>query len=162
MTNNYQDKIYRHPFELNDVLEARRRNRETIVFGNGCFDVLHVGHIRYLYSAKDLGDILIIAVNTDKSIARIKPEKKLVFPEDERLELIAGIGAVDYVVPLEEDNPISLINLFKPHIHTKGTDYNDRFIPERATVESYGGRVELVGDPKNHSSTQIIDGIKRS
>jgi len=159
--HNYQYKIYRNPFELNDILEARR-NDETIVFGNGCFDVLHVGHMRYLYSAKDLGDILIIAVNTDASIARIKPEKKLVFPEDERLELIAGIGAVDYVVPLEEDTPISLIKLFRPNIHTKGTDYIDRFIPERATVESYGGRVELVGDPKNHSSTQIINGIKRS
>ena len=160
MNVDYKEKIYLNPHKLNDILELMHRGKSKIVFGNGCFDVLHVGHFRYLHAARSLGDILTIAANTDASIRRIKPDKTIVYPEDERLEMLAGIGAVNYVVPLEEDNPVSLIKLFRPDIHTKGPEYEDKYIPERAIVESYGGKVMLVGDPKNHSSTQIIHEIR--
>ena len=156
----YQNKIYENPHDLLLALDNLRQEEKIIVFGNGCFDLLHVGHIRYLYSARELGDVLIMAVNTDESMQRIKPDREPVIPDYERFEIVAGIGAVDYVVPLEEDTPISLIKLFKPNIHTKGKDYLNRYIPERETVESYGGKVMLVGDLKNHSTTQILKEIR--
>ena len=156
----YQSKIYENPHNLLPVLDNLRQEKKIIVFGNGCFDLLHVGHIRYLYSAKELGDVLIMAVNTDESMQRIKPDREPVTPDYERLELIASIEAVNYVVPLEEDNPISLLKLFKPHIHTNGTDYIGRYIPEREFVVSYGGKVVLVGDLKNHSTSEILRKIR--
>lgn len=155
-----RSKIYLKPQGLVSYIEEYRKNNRTIVFGNGCFDLWHVGHTRYLYAAKSLGDILIIAVNTDDSMKRIKPDRKPIIPDYERFEIVAGIGAVDYVVPLEEDTPVSLIKLFKPNIHTKGTDYINRYIPEREFVENYGGKVMLVGDEKNHSTTQMLKDIR--
>ena len=155
-------KIYNSPQNLLPQLEKFRKEGKIIVFGNGCFELLHVGHVRYLFAAKALGDILIIAVNTDESMAKIKPVRKPVNPDYERFEIIAAIEAVDYVVPLSEDNPNSLLKLFKPHIHTKGTDYKLEDIPERGVVESYGGRVLLVGDPKNHSTSEMLKKIQNT
>ena len=148
---------------IDTVLERVARHRaggRTIVFGNGCFDLLHVGHVRYLQAAKRLGDVLIVAVNTDESMRRIKPERPPVQPDVERMELIAALEAVDYVIPLTEDNPISLIERIRPDIHTKGTDYTPQTIPERDAVERYGGRVAIVGDEKNHSTTDLRDRIR--
>lgn len=140
---------------LLERLAQHRRRGETIVFGNGCFDLLHVGHARYLQAAKRLGDVLVVAVNTDESMRRIKPDRPPVQPDAERMELIAALGAVDYVVPLSDDNPISLIERIKPDVHTKGTDYTPETIPERQVVERCGGRVAIVGDEKNHSTTDL-------
>jgi D-beta-D-heptose 7-phosphate kinase/D-beta-D-heptose 1-phosphate adenosyltransferase len=153
-------KFYENPADLVPVLEELRRQGKIIVFGNGCFELLHVGHVRYLFGAKAKGDVLVVAVNTDGSMKKIKPDRNPVNPDRERFELIAAIEAVDYVVPLSEETPVSLIRMLRPHIHTKGTDYTVERIPERQVVESYGGRVEIVGDPKNHSTTSMLRGIQ--
>ena len=162
MPYNLRNKIYEKPEELLPIINNRRNLGDKIVFGNGCFDLWHVGHTRYVYAAKSFGDVLIIAVNTDESMKRIKPDRKIITPDYERIEIVAGIGAVDYVIPLEEDTPISLIKMLKPEIHTKGTDYLNRHIPEKEVVESFGGKVMLVGDPKNHSTTQMLKEIRDS
>ena len=136
-------------------LERRRVRGEIIVFGNGCFDLLHVGHVRYLEAAKALGDILVIAVNTEASI-RTNPNREVSMnPCEERMELIAALEAVDYVVPLEAAVPIPLIEMFRPHIQAKGTDYTMEQMPERFAVEAGGGRIEFVGDEKTHSSSAL-------
>jgi D-beta-D-heptose 7-phosphate kinase/D-beta-D-heptose 1-phosphate adenosyltransferase len=153
-------KIFLDPQELLPHIEKKRTQGAVVVFGNGCFELLHVGHIRYLFAAKALGDILIVAVNSDASMKKIKPDRRPVNPDYERFELMAAIEAVDYVVPLEADNPISLIQLFRPNIHAKGTDYTLAQIPERHIVESYGGRVALVGDPKEHSTSKMLRELK--
>lgn len=154
-------KMYLNPDKLVPVLDELREKGKTIVFGNGCFELLHVGHVRYLYGARMLGDILIVAVNTDDCIARIKPDRKPVNPDVERMELIAALESVSFVVPLREDTPERLLKLFKPDIHTKGTDYKIEDIPERHIVESYGGVVKTVGDPKNHSTTNMLRELKK-
>lgn len=159
---NPLDKIYQNPEDLLPLLDNLRREEKTIVFGNGCFDIVHPGHTRYLSSARQLGDVLVIAVNTDESLNRIKPDKKIAQPYHERVEVIANFESVDYVVPLKENTPIFLLNLFKPHIHTKGTDYTLDRLPERETVESYGGKIMFVGGPKDYSTTKILEKIVNS
>jgi len=154
-------KVFLEPEKLLPIIEERKARGETIVFANGCFELLHVGHVRYLRSARALGDCLILAVNTDASIARIKPERRPVNPDHERFEILAALGAVDYVVPLRDDTPVPLLLMFRPHIHTKGTDYRLEQIPERGVVEGYGGRVMCVGDPKEHSTTEMLRTIRR-
>jgi len=155
------EKISLDPQDLSPTIENLRNKGKTIVFANGCFELLHVGHIRYLSAAKALGDVLIVAVNTDESMGRIKPDRKPVNPDIERFELIAALAVVDFVVPLSEDTPNSLLELFRPQIHTKGTDYTLEQIPERKIVEAYGGRVELVGDPKDHSTTAMLEELAK-
>ncbi len=154
-------KIFNRPEDLAPHIEELKKGGATVVFSNGCFELLHVGHIRYLQAARALGTLLIVAVNSDESMRIIKPERKPVIPDVERYEIVAAIEAVDYVVPLRERTPDSLLLLFKPHIHTKGTDYTIERIPERALVESYGGKVMLVGDPKEHSTTQMLKTLRR-
>ena len=153
------DKIYLDPNSLSPHIEALQQQGKTIVFANGCFELLHVGHVRYLTAAKALGDALIVAVNTDSSMSRIKPGRQPVNPDLERYELLAAMEVVDFVVPLDDDTPNNLLSLFRPQIHTKGTDYTLEKIPERVVVESYGGRVELVGDPKDHSTTAMLEAL---
>ena len=136
-------------------LEQRRARGEIIVFGNGCFDLLHVGHVRYLDAAKALGDVLVIAVNTEASIRTNSNREVSINPCEERMELIAALDAVDYVVPREAALPIPLIELFRPHIQAKGTDYTMDQMPERFVVEACGGRIEFVGDEKTHSSSAL-------
>ncbi len=154
-------KIVFQPEALVPVIEEHRQAGETIVFGNGCFDLLHVGHVRYLEAARALGDVLVIAVNTDVSIAANPNREPPINPYEERMEMIAALEAVDYVVPLEAALPIPLINLFKPHIQAKGTDYTLEQMPERAAVESHGGRIEFVGDEKSHSSSALRAELRR-
>jgi len=149
-------KVFADPSALVPLLDERRRAGAVIVFANGCFELLHVGHVRFLYGAKALGDVLVVAVNTDASMRIIKPDRRPVNKDYERMELIAAFECVDFVVPLRETNPERLIDLYRPGIHTKGTDYTLDRIPERHRVESYGGRVALVGDPKNHSTTEML------
>jgi D-beta-D-heptose 7-phosphate kinase/D-beta-D-heptose 1-phosphate adenosyltransferase len=149
------EKIFGNPHDLLPLLEARRANGEVIVFGNGCFDLLHVGHVRYLEAAKSLGDVLVIAVNTEASIASNENRETSINPCEERMEVIAALEAVDYVVPLNAAIPIPLIELYQPHIQAKGTDYQLEQMPERFAVEAGGGRIEFVGDEKTHSSTAL-------
>jgi D-beta-D-heptose 7-phosphate kinase/D-beta-D-heptose 1-phosphate adenosyltransferase len=148
-------KIIANPHDLLPRLAELRTAGKTIVFGNGCFDILHVGHVRYLQAAKALGDVLIIAVNTDASSRLCRPDRLPVNPDHERMEVLAALEPVDYVVPLADLLPNALLALYQPHIQAKGTDYTMDKMPERTVVESYGGRIAFVGDQKTHSSTAL-------
>lgn len=150
------DKVFSPAAILIPIIEGARAAGRTIVLANGCFELLHVGHIRYLAAARALGDVLIVAVNTDASMALIKPGRRPVNPDLERFEIIAALESVDYVVPLDDRTPAGLIELFRPHVQAKGTDYTLDRIPERVVLEGYGGRVELVGGPKRRSSGEMI------
>ena len=138
-----------------------RRNGARIVFANGCFDILHVGHIRYLEAARALGDLLVVGINSDAQVRRLKGEGRPVMPERERAEVIAGLRAVDLVTIFQEPTVESLLLAIRPDIHAKGTDYTVETVPEREVVRSYGGRVAIVGDPKDHSSTDISRRVHR-
>ena len=127
-----------------------------IVFANGCFDVLHVGHVRYLAGAKQLGDLLIVGVNSDEQVAIQKGEGRPVLPATERAEIVAALTPVDYVTIFEEPTVEELLLALKPDVHAKGTDYTTETVPERDVVRSYGGQVAIVGDPKDHSTSAII------
>jgi D-beta-D-heptose 7-phosphate kinase/D-beta-D-heptose 1-phosphate adenosyltransferase len=153
-------KIFANPYDLAPILEERRARGEVIVFGNGCFDLLHVGHIRYLEAARSLGDLLVIAVNTEASIATNSNREPSINPCEKRMEVIAALQAVDYVVPLNAAVPIPLIELYRPHIQAKGTDYTLEQMPERFAVEAGGGRIEFVGDEKTHSSTALRQALR--
>jgi len=136
-----------------------RRSGEQVVMANGCFDVLHVGHIRYLQAAKELGGKLIVAVNADDSVRRLKGAGRPVIPENERAEILAALEPVDAVVIFPERDVRALLNEIRPDVQAKGTDYTADSVPERDVVTSYGGRVAIVGDPKDHSATGIIQQI---
>ncbi|HPR64591.1 MAG TPA: adenylyltransferase/cytidyltransferase family protein [Thermoanaerobaculia bacterium] len=143
-------------------LGARLRNQNlTIVFANGCFDVLHVGHIRYLAAARAAGDVLVVGMNSDESVRRLKGEGRPVMPLMERMEVLSHLEPVDFLIPFEEDSPRELILELRPHIQCKGTDYTEENVPEREVMESIGGRVLIVGDPKDHSTTDILKTWKR-
>ena len=128
----------------------------TITLANGCFDLLHVGHVRYLHAAKLLGGRLVVAINSDESVRRLKGEGRPLIPAEERAEILAALSDVDAVVIFSEPDVRTLIREIHPDIHAKGTDYTADSVPERDTVIECGGRVEIVGDPKDHSATDII------
>ena len=129
---------------------------ESLILANGGFDLLHVGHIRYLHAAKQLGGRLIVAVNSDESMRSLKGQGRPMIPAEERAEIIAALADVDAVVIFPEPDVRRLIHEIRPDIHAKGTDYTVETVPERDEVLAYGGRVVIVGDPKDHSSTEII------
>jgi len=133
-----------------------RRNREPVVLANGCFDLLHVGHVRYLNGAKALGGKLVVALNSDDSVRRLKGEGRPLMPASERAEIIAALADVDAVVIFDEPDVRALIREIHPDVQAKGTDYTRDTVPERDEVRAYGGRVEIVGDPKDHSTTDIL------
>ena len=145
---------------LKTIIEQEKSRGGKIVFGNGCFDLLHVGHVRYLKGAKALGDILIVAVNDDDSVTGLGKRKKVVTPAKERAEIIAALDAVDYVILFRESTVENLLRVLKPDIHAKGTDYTEESVPEKDIVNSYGGKVAIVGDPKDHSTRDLIKTIK--
>ena len=133
-----------------------RKGGARVVFANGCFDLLHVGHVRYLEAAKGLGDLLVVGVNSDEQVRRLKGEGRPLVPERERAEVIASLRAVDYVTVFHEPTVTELLLALRPDIHAKGTDYTEDSVPERNVVRSFGGRVQIVGDPKDHSSTDML------
>jgi len=158
MIDNYLNKI----LSINDLEEKILKTRiegKTIVFANGCFDLLHVGHVRYLYGAKSLGDLLIVAINSDRIVRQLKGSNRPLTSENERAEIIAALSCVDYVTIFDTPTVTELLLLLKPDIHAKGTDYTTETVPEREIVKSYGGRVAIVGDPKDHSTTSILEQI---
>ncbi len=133
-----------------------RGNHESITLANGCFDLLHVGHVRYLHAAKELGGRLIVAVNADESVRALKGEGRPLIPAQERAEILAALEDVDAVVIFPEKDVRALIREVRPDVQAKGTDYSADSVPERDVVIECGGRVEIVGDPKDHSATEII------
>ncbi len=132
-----------------------RRKRSRIVLANGCFDLFHVGHIRYLAGAKELGDCLIVGLNSDEQVREQKGKNRPFMPENERAEIISALKFVDFVTIFPEPTVEELIRAIRPDFHAKGTDYTTETVPEREIVKEYGGRVAIVGDPKNHSSTRF-------
>jgi rfaE bifunctional protein nucleotidyltransferase chain/domain len=147
--------------ELKRIIEEERKKGKKVVFGNGCFDILHVGHIRYLKGAKELGDILVVGLNDDTSVLTLGKRAAVITPLDERAEIVASIDCVDFVTSFSEPTVEGLLLDLKPDIHAKGTDYTPETVPERKIVQSYGGEVAIVGDPKDHSTTAIIERLKR-
>jgi rfaE bifunctional protein nucleotidyltransferase chain/domain len=139
-----------------------RRNCEQIVLANGCFDLLHVGHVRYIRGAKSLGGRLIVAMNTDAGVRQLKGKGRPLMPAAERAEIVAALADVDAVVIFDEPDVRALIREFRPDIQAKGTDYTPDTVPERDQVLASGGRVEIVGDPKDHSSTRFLSQMRTS
>jgi rfaE bifunctional protein nucleotidyltransferase chain/domain len=142
--------------ELRQRVDDWRRAGDCITLANGCFDLLHVGHVRYLGAAKELGGRLIVAINSDDSVRALKGEDRPLMPAEERAEILAALSDVDAVVIFPEPDVRALIREIHPDIQAKGTDYTSMNVPERDVVIECGGRVEIVGDPKNHSATEII------
>jgi rfaE bifunctional protein nucleotidyltransferase chain/domain len=142
--------------ELVEHARQWRAAGDKIILANGCFDVLHVGHVRYLRAAKALGGRLIVAVNSDASARELKGKGRPRMPQQERAEILAALEAVDAVTILDELDVRNLVQLLRPDIHAKGTDYTRENVPERDTVLACGGRVEIVGDPKDHSTTEML------
>jgi len=142
--------------QLKRRVEKWRKSGEKITLANGCFDVLHVGHVRYVKAAKELGGKLIVAVNSDDSVRMLKGEGRPHMPENERAEILAALADVDAVVIFPEPDVRPLIREIHPDIQAKGTDYTVDSVPERDVVTELGGRVEIVGDPKEHSATEVL------
>jgi rfaE bifunctional protein nucleotidyltransferase chain/domain len=140
--------------------EARREGR-TVAFANGIFDLLHVGHVRYLVAASEQADLLVVGVNSDSSTRGLKGEGRPVTPEAERVEILSALACVDYVVVFEEPTCDALLTVLEPDVHCKGTDYTPDTVPEKETVAAYGGRIAIVGDPKDHATRDIIGRIRR-
>ena len=142
--------------ELVRRVAAAKEAGARIVFANGCFDVLHVGHVRYLTGAKTLGDVLVVGINSDDQVAIQKGAGRPVLPANERAEIVAALEPVTYVTIFDEPTVTELLLALKPDVHAKGTDYTADTVPERDVVRSYGGEVAIVGDPKDHSTSAII------
>jgi rfaE bifunctional protein nucleotidyltransferase chain/domain len=150
-----REKIFSRE-QLKLQVEKWHSRGEKVILANGCFDLLHVGHVRYLRAAKQLGGRLVVGVNSDASVRRLKGEGRPLMPAEERAEILASIADVDAVVVFPESDVRALVREIRPDIQAKGTDYAAENVPERDTVIECGGRVEIVGDPKDHSATEII------
>jgi rfaE bifunctional protein nucleotidyltransferase chain/domain len=155
LTTSFHRKIISRD-ELRQRVADWRSAGERVTLANGCFDLLHVGHVRYLHAARELGGKLIVAINADASVRALKGEGRPVMPAEERAEILAALAVVDAVVVFSEMDVRAIIREIHPDFHAKGTDYTVESVPERDEVEACGGRVVIVGDPKNHSATEII------
>ena len=147
---------------LQNILAGERQKGKTIVFTNGCFDLLHVGHVKYLQSARQLGDLLVLGLNSDVSIQRLKGPNRPLIGEEERAHILAALDCIDYVVVFDEDTPLELITALRPDILVKGGDYTPEGVVGKELVESYGGRVELINFVDGKSTTNIINKILES
>jgi rfaE bifunctional protein nucleotidyltransferase chain/domain len=147
--------------EVRALGERLRCEGRRIAFANGCFDILHVGHVRYLEEARKCGDVLVVGVNSDRAVAALKGAGRPILPEQGRAELVAALESVDYVVIFDELTATEILLDLLPHVHCKGTDYSKDTVPEREVVKSFGGEVRIVGDPKNHSTRELLSEISR-
>jgi D-glycero-beta-D-manno-heptose 1-phosphate adenylyltransferase len=147
--------------ELQALGDRLRREGRRIVFANGCFDLLHAGHVRYLDAACEQGDVLCVGVNGDASVRELKGAGRPLLPAAARAELVAALESVNYVVIFDEPTAEAVLRELRPDVHCKGTDYTEATVPERAVVESWGGRVCIAGDEKSHSSRDIIAEIRK-
>jgi D-glycero-beta-D-manno-heptose 1-phosphate adenylyltransferase len=155
MWSNPKSKI-KHLDELKTLVGELRASGRKIVFANGCFDLIHVGHIRYLRNARALGDALVLGINGDASVATHKGAGRPIQPEADRVEIMASLECVDYVLLFDELTVDGILKELRPDFHAKGTDYTEESVPERETVRAYGGRVAIAGDPKDHSTRDLI------
>jgi len=152
--------VFASDADLVAVVDAEKRAGRTVGFANGVFDLLHVGHVRYLEGAKALVDRLVVAVNSDASVRGLKGEGRPILPEAARAELVASLRAVDYVIVFSEPTVERLLKQLTPDVHCKGTDYTVESVPEREIVKAYGGRTAIVGDPKDHSTRDLLARLK--
>jgi rfaE bifunctional protein nucleotidyltransferase chain/domain len=143
--------------QIRERVEEARRTGLSIAFANGCFDVLHVGHVRYLAGAKAEGDVLVVGVNGDESVRKLKGPGRPVLPAEDRALLVAAVKVVDHVIVFAEDDVRALLDALRPDVHCKGTDYTEETVPERDVVRSYGGRIAIVGDPKRHDTRALLE-----
>ena len=148
--------------DLISRINAERSAGVTIILTNGCFDLIHAGHVRYLAGAKDLGGFLVVGINSDKQVRKLKGNGRPYISEAERAEIISSLRFVDAVTVFDEPTVDELIDEIRPDVHAKGTDYTTETVPERERVLAYGGRIAIVGDPKDHSSTDLIKVISES
>ncbi len=155
------EKFIRDHGKLLQIVNRLKSQGKRLVLTNGCFDLLHVGHIRCLRGAKALGDVLIVAVNSDKSMRKLKRTGRPVMPEAERIEILETLECIDYITLFSDESLDRLLLILKPHIHAKGTDYTKETVPERETVISYGGKIAIVGDAKSHSTTKLMSHIAK-
>jgi rfaE bifunctional protein nucleotidyltransferase chain/domain len=144
--------VKRRSIEELPALVAGRK----VVLANGCFDILHVGHVRYLEGARKLGDTLVVAINSDRSVRALKGEGRPILNENERVALVSALRCVDHVVVFDEGDVTRVLDVLRPSIHAKGTDYTEATVPEREQVLAYGGQVRITGDPKDHSTRDVI------
>lgn len=147
--------------KLQDLLKQLRSENKTIVTTNGCFDILHVGHVRYLEKTKSFADVLIVALNSDKSVKSIKGESRPINNENDRAEVLSGLKSVDYVVLFDEDSPIDLLLEIKPDVYTKGADYTVETLPEAKKIMEAGGRIEFISFVEGKSTTSIIEKMRK-
>jgi rfaE bifunctional protein nucleotidyltransferase chain/domain len=148
--------------DLVEAIRAERASGRTVAFANGCFDVLHVGHVRYLAGAKAQADRLVVAINDDGSVKGLKGPGRPILSGADRAEIVAALETVDFVVLFSDPDVHRLLRLLTPDVHCKGTDYTSETVPERDTVRAYGGRIAIVGDPKDHSTRDLLARIKTS
>jgi rfaE bifunctional protein nucleotidyltransferase chain/domain len=146
---------------IQEQVDAMRRKGRTVALANGCFDVLHVGHVRYLEGARREAEVLVVGVNGDDSVRHLKGEGRPVMPSGDRALLVGALRATDHVVVFEEDDVTRLLLTLRPDVHCKGSDYTEDTVPERDVVRSYGGRVAIVGDPKDHDTRALLARIRR-
>ncbi|MFI5056863.1 MAG: adenylyltransferase/cytidyltransferase family protein [Candidatus Acidiferrales bacterium] len=148
--------------ELRTEIARHKSRGQRIVLANGCFDTLHVGHVRYLEGARREGDVLVVGVNGDSGVCALKGPGRPILGERARAQLVAALRAVDYVVIFNERNVESLLESLRPDVHAKGTDYTTETVPERAAAERLGVRVAIVGDPKEHSTRELLESIRKA
>jgi len=139
--------------------ERLRREGRHIAFANGCFDLLHVGHVRYLEAAREQGDVLVVGLNSDRAVEALKGPRRPLLPAEARAEMVAALGAVDYVVVFDDVTAEGILRDLRPHVQCKGTDYSAESVPERAVMESLNGAVRIVGDAKSHSTRELLASI---
>lgn len=147
--------------ELARIVERFQAEGKKIVFTNGCFDLLHIGHVRYLREAKELGDVLVVGLNSDSSVRKIKGDGRPLVPEAERAEVLSALEFVDLVIIFEEETPMDLLERIKPDWHVKGGDYKAGDLPEKGVVEAYGGRIKTLALVKNRSTSNLIERIRQ-
>ncbi|MBE0461237.1 MAG: adenylyltransferase/cytidyltransferase family protein [Candidatus Aminicenantes bacterium] len=145
--------------QLKQIIQDEKKKGNTIVLANGCFDLIHVGHIRYLKESRKTGDILVVALNSDSSVRKIKGKGRPILSESERIEILSSFSCVDYITTFDETNVEKVLLALKPHIHAKGSDYTKESVPEKETVLSYGGKIAITGGPKVRSTSDILKAI---
>jgi len=145
--------------QLTKIIEGQKKKGKQVVLANGCFDLIHIGHIRYLKESKKKGDVLVVALNSDSSVRKLKGKGRPILNENERAEIISSFSFVDYITFFNEEKVDKVLLSLKPHVHAKGSDYTEETVPEKETVQDYGGKIAITGGPKVKSTSKLIEKI---
>ncbi|MCK4496335.1 MAG: adenylyltransferase/cytidyltransferase family protein [Candidatus Aminicenantes bacterium] len=145
--------------QLKKIIEGQKKKGKHVVLANGCFDLIHIGHIRYLKESKKKGDVLVVALNSDSSVRKLKGKGRPILNENERAEIISSFSFVDYITFFNEEKVDKVLLSLKPHVHAKGSDYTEETVPEKETVQDYGGKIAITGGPKVKSTSKLIEEI---